>query len=177
MTDEPDVVDDGIGDRPTSAISRRRVQREALSVITTPRTISTRWHPVVDETDPEVTLKHCQWQQLLLRSRQAERLPLAGNSHGFRTSYRLSSESRNWTQHADMCTDIWTRTIHADHKRAWCYDSIWKRTRYNEAERPRIYRSIARRTSDAGTIWTIFSRIGEIRGHGGVGKQIAARDE
>ena len=56
-TEEPDVVDDGIGDRPTSAISRRRVQRGALSVITTQRTISTRQHPVVDETDPEMTFK------------------------------------------------------------------------------------------------------------------------
>ena len=53
----PDVVEDGVGGRPTSAISRRRVQRGALSVITTQRTISTRQHPVVDETDPEVTFK------------------------------------------------------------------------------------------------------------------------
>ena len=58
-TEELDVVDDGIGDRPTSAISRRRVQRGALSLITTRRTISTRQHPVPvqDETDPQVTFK------------------------------------------------------------------------------------------------------------------------
>ena len=56
-TEEPDVVDDGICDRPTSVISRRRVRRAALSIIITQRTISTRQHPVEDETDPEVTFK------------------------------------------------------------------------------------------------------------------------
>ena len=41
-TEEPDVVDDGIGDWPTSVISRKRVQRGALSVITTQRTINAK---------------------------------------------------------------------------------------------------------------------------------------
>ena len=55
--EEPDFAEDGVSGRQTSAISRRRVQREALSVITTQRTISMRRHPVVDETDPEMTFK------------------------------------------------------------------------------------------------------------------------
>ena len=42
---------------PTSVISKKRVQRGALSIITTPMTISTRQHPVEDEMDPEVTFK------------------------------------------------------------------------------------------------------------------------
>ena len=56
-TEEPDVVDDGIGDRPTSVISKRRVQRGVMSAITTQRTTSTRQHPVEDKTDPKVTFK------------------------------------------------------------------------------------------------------------------------
>ena len=57
-TEEPDVVvDDEIGGRTTSAVTKRRVQRGALSVIATRRTISTRQHPVEDETDPEVAFK------------------------------------------------------------------------------------------------------------------------
>ena len=56
-TEEPDVVENGVDGRPTSVISRRRVQREALSIITIQRTISTRQHPVEDETDPKVTFK------------------------------------------------------------------------------------------------------------------------
>ena len=56
-TKEQDVGDDGVGDRPTSVISRRRVQRGALSVITTQRKISTRQHPVENETHPELTCK------------------------------------------------------------------------------------------------------------------------
>ena len=56
-TEEPDVVEDGVDDRQTSVISRRRAQREAMSVITTQGTISTRQHPVKDETNPEVTFK------------------------------------------------------------------------------------------------------------------------
>ena len=68
-TEEPDVIEDGVSGRSTSVMTKRRVQRGALSVITTQRTISTRQHPVVDETDPEVTFKHCQGQQLFLRRR------------------------------------------------------------------------------------------------------------
>ena len=59
-TEEPDVVEDGIDGRTTSVISRRRVRRGALSVFTTQRTISTRQHPVEDETDPGVTFKTLQ---------------------------------------------------------------------------------------------------------------------
>ena len=56
-TAEPDVVaEDEIGGR-TSAVTKRRVQRRAVSVITTMRTISTRQNPVEDETDPEVTFE------------------------------------------------------------------------------------------------------------------------
>ena len=50
------VVKDEIGDRTTSAVTKR-VQRGAMSAITTQRTISTQQHPVEDETDPEVTFK------------------------------------------------------------------------------------------------------------------------
>ena len=55
--EEPDVGENGINSRPTSVISKKRVQREALSIIITRRTISTRQHPVEDEIDPEVTFK------------------------------------------------------------------------------------------------------------------------
>ena len=55
--EEPDVVENGVGGRPTSVVRKRRVQRGALSVVTTQRMISARQHPVVDETDPEVTFK------------------------------------------------------------------------------------------------------------------------
>ena len=53
------VVEDKISDRTTSAVTKRRVQRGALSVITTQMTISTRKDPVPvqEETDPEVTFK------------------------------------------------------------------------------------------------------------------------
>ena len=62
MTAEPDIVmEDEIGGRTTSAVTKRRVQRGAMSVITSQRTISTR-------------------------------VPLVGNGHGFRSSYRLGSE-------------------------------------------------------------------------------------
>ena len=53
------VVEDEIGGRTTSAVTKRRIQRRAMSVVTTKTTISTRQHsvPVQDETDPEVTFK------------------------------------------------------------------------------------------------------------------------
>ena len=40
-TEEPDVLEDGVDGRPTSVISRRRVQCGTLRIITIPRTIST----------------------------------------------------------------------------------------------------------------------------------------
>ena len=56
-TKKPDVVEDGIDVSSKSLISRMGVQRGAMSIITTQRTISMRQHPVEDETDPEVTFK------------------------------------------------------------------------------------------------------------------------
>ena len=157
-------------------MTKRRVQRGALSVVTTQRTISTLQNPVVDETDPEVTFK------TLSRATAAVAKP-ASRTTATRGGIAMASERvKDWAQTVDIGLNTPTSTPTFGRRPftptiPWCYGSIRNRTRYNEAGRPRLYRSKTRRTSDAGTIWTIFSRIGEIRGHGGVGKQIAARDE
>ena len=148
-TEEPDVVEDGVHGRPKSVISRIRVQRGALSVIITQRTISTRQHPVEDEIDPEVTFKTLSKATAGVAKPSSRTIATRGEKSWLRAIYRLGSESRYWAQQANKYTDIWTRSIRADHKWAWCYGSIRQRTRHNEAGRSRLYRSKTQRISNA----------------------------
>ena len=82
-TEESDVVEDGVCDKSTSVISRRRLQRAAMSVITTERTISTRQHPVEDETDPEVTFKSLPRATAAVAKPSSRTTYSWWNSHGF----------------------------------------------------------------------------------------------
>ena len=95
-TVESDVVEvDEIVGNTISAVTNKRVQRGTMPAIATQWTISMRQHPIEDEADHEVTFKI-----LLPGETPAAAKPTRQNechswwiSHGFRTSYRLCSES------------------------------------------------------------------------------------
>ena len=95
----------------------RRVQRGALSVVTTQRTISTRQHPVEGETYPAVTFKTLP-RATAAAAKPWSRTTATRGGIAMTSGYRLGSESRYWTQHANKYTDIWTRNIQAEQESA-----------------------------------------------------------
>ena len=115
VNDRDVVENDEAGDRPISVVTKRRVERGSMSAITTQRAISTRQHSVDEEADPEVTFKKTSCCCEAVEQNDCHSL---WNTDGVRTSFRLGSESRYWTQHTNKYTNIWTRNIHADHKQA-----------------------------------------------------------
>ena len=103
-TEEPNAVEDEIGDGLTSAVTKRRVQQGALSAITAQRTIATRQHPVNDETDPDVTFK------TLPRATAVSAKPSSRKTATRGGIVMISGRVTDWAQGLDIGLNTSTRT-------------------------------------------------------------------